>query len=93
MSYPDLSPPGLGVRVAVAEVLLPYPGLAQQDGAVVQSCAAATADVGGTSCVQSDVGDSVAGIAWFRSLNIEIMGVTVFRYHCVCYVLTCRGDS
>ena len=36
LSYPDLSPPGLGVRVAVAEVILVYPGLSQQDGAVVQ---------------------------------------------------------
>ena len=71
LSYPDLSPPGLGVRVAVAEVILVYPGLSQQDGAVVQrdGRTGGPADEGGTSCVQPDVADCFAGVGWFRSLN------------------------
>ena len=72
MTHPELPPPGLGVRVAVAEELLPYPGLAQQDGAVGQrdGRAAAAADEGGTPGVQTDVGDGGARVGWFRSLNI-----------------------
>ena len=69
--YPDLSPPGLRVRVAVAEVILVNPGLSQQYGAVVKRVAG-SADVGGTSFVQADVRDCFAGVCWFRSLNRNI---------------------
>ena len=54
--YPDLSPPGLRVGVAVAEEVLLYPGLSQQDGAIVQRGGRVAADEGGASRVQADVG-------------------------------------
>ena len=84
LSYHDLSPPGLRVRVGVAEVILVYPGLSQQDGAVVKR-AAGSADVGGTSFVQADVRDCFAGVCWFRSLNRNIWSQWCHHESCVVF--------
>ena len=78
------------MRVAVTEVLLRYPGLSQQDGAVVQRDAGA-ANEGGTSCVQPDIGDCFAGVGGSRSLNRNI-GVKCLTL-CLCRLQTCRGES